>query len=236
MDNAIRYPHLYKSAVLADFSGEQKAAFLNQCVARVYEARQQILTQGDRAPGMFILAHGLVEVTCDSGLAKPTVLVHVKPGEQLGEIEAMADAECIATCTARRRSVLLFCPTPLLNEYLRKPVFLRNIARVIRNRLDNSNLQKTVDLHLPVEQKLSSYLFLLSENGSDRVEAGQSYLAELTGCSRQTVNKLLGKLRNEGLIDIRKGEVRILDREALEKRCHPWPTTAPAPGTVPIED
>ena len=45
--------------------------------------------------------------------------------------------------------------------------------------------------------------------------AGSAY-ASLAGCSRQTVNRRLGGLKREGLIEVKRGTIRVLDRERLQ--------------------
>jgi len=41
-------------------------------------------------------------------------------------------------------------------------------------------------------------------------------LAELVGTSRETTTKVLGELREMGLIELRRGTVALLDLRALE--------------------
>jgi CRP/FNR family cyclic AMP-dependent transcriptional regulator len=41
-------------------------------------------------------------------------------------------------------------------------------------------------------------------------------LAELVGTSRETTTKVLGELREQGLIELRRGKVVLLDLRALE--------------------
>jgi len=44
----------------------------------------------------------------------------------------------------------------------------------------------------------------------------QTYLAGVVGCSRQTINKELGALRDKNFISTKKGKIEVLDREKLE--------------------
>lgn len=81
-------------------------------------------------------------------------------------------------------------------------------------RMHRDNEFKAIDQFQPVEQKIASYLWHLSA-ATSVVKVSQSYLAEVVGCSRQTVNKVLGRFRDAGTITIRKEEIEILNSEAL---------------------
>ena len=80
---------------------------------------------------------------------------------------------------------------------MRRNVVVRNVMRYYVGRLRRDNHLKAVDQFLPVEQRVTSYLLHLSD--ANRVlRVSQSYLANAAGCSRQTVNRILGKLREGG--------------------------------------
>ncbi|APZ55265.1 Crp/Fnr family transcriptional regulator [Salipiger abyssi] len=216
MKNSVSYPHLMKAKILADLPTEKKMSFLNQCSVRVVHTPERILIQGDRPQGMFLVAHGRVDVAHSGEHGEQTVICHIGPGDVVGEIETTSGMPCVATCTALPVTTLLFCPTPLLYEFLKHPVFIRNLAAVFTARIARDNQSKATDQHLTVDERIGLRLRQLSQ-GSDRIRASQARLAEMVGCSRQTMNKSLGRLRDAGIIDIRKGEVRVLRPEALTR-------------------
>lgn len=110
---------------------------------------------------------------------------------------------------AQPLATVLFCPTQVVFEFLRAPLFIRNVASVFRSRMAADNAVKAVDLHGSLDQRLFLRLRTLCD-GRDRVRASQAQLAAMLGCSRQSVNKALGRLRANGIIDVSKGEVRLL--------------------------
>ena len=72
----------------------------------------------------------------------------------------------------------------------------------------------TMVLFGAVGMRLRGYLYMLSENVSKVMET-QSYLASVVGCSRQTINRELAKLREEGHITQNGSEIIVVDRESL---------------------
>lgn len=212
MQNSVAYPHVLKCRLLADLPPNDKTEFVDRCSAIVYPEPEVFLTQGETSPGVFIVAHGRIDAVLVGEGGAQTVLAHLGPGDTVGEVEAIADEPCVASCRAQALTTLLFCPTEMLQAYLRQPVMMRNVAAVFRSRLEKDNALKAVDQHGNLTQRLYLRLRTLSD-ARNRVRASQATLAEILGCSRQSVNKAMGRLRAEGIIDASKGEVRLLRYE-----------------------
>ncbi|WP_335946929.1 MULTISPECIES: Crp/Fnr family transcriptional regulator [Salipiger] len=210
MKNAVAFPHLLRARILSDLPAEDKAEFLNRCEARTCEFPEVLLEQDVVPPGLFLVAHGRVDVVLTGERGEQTLLAHIGPGETVGEIECISRETCIAWCRTQPLTTLLFCPTAVVYEFLRTPVFIRNVASVFRSRMAHDNAVKALDQHGSLEQRLFLRLLTMCD-GRDRVRANQAELAEILGCSRQSVNKALGRLRSEGIIDVSKGQVVILE-------------------------
>lgn len=214
MMNAVAFPHLLKARILTDLPSQDKAEFLNRCTVRTSKEQEIFLQQGEQSPGMFIVAHGRIDVLLTGRSGAKTLLTHLGPGETVGEIECISGEPCIASCRAQALTTQLFCPTDVLFDFLRAPQVIRNLASVFRSRMAHDNAVKALDQHGSLDQRLFLRLRTLCD-GRDRVRANQSHLADILGCSRQSVNKALGRLRAEGIIDVAKGEVRILKPDAV---------------------
>lgn len=217
MKNSLRFPHLLDCEILNDLSDDQKVDFLNQFGVRTFTSKTPILHQGLPLDGMSIISHGSVEVSYLSEEGFQTILYHAGPGEMLGVIEALAAKPCAATCVAMHNTCILFCPTPLLYQQMQSPVMIRNIATLAYATFERDNISKSIDQNYSVEQRICSHLWHLSEQTAE-VRQSQSYLATMVGCSRQTVNKELGVLRDSDVITLGKGKITVLDRKALADR------------------
>lgn len=218
MKNSLQFPHLLDCEILHDLADDQKSDFLNQCALQTYQTKSTILDQGQRSNGMFIVAHGSVEVSYISEEGFQTIIYHAGPCEaNLGLLEALADRTCAATCAALPNTALLFCPTPLLYQLFQSPVMVRNLASLAMKSLERDNWGKSIDQHYTVEQRICTHLHQLSEQSAE-IRQSQSYLASMVGCSRQTVNKELGVLREHEIIMLSKGKITVLSRDALFKR------------------
>lgn len=66
------------------------------------------------------------------------------------------------------------------------------------------------------EERLARWLLMASDRvGSLELNFTQEFLAELLGARRTTVTMVAGALQRKGLIEYKRGRVRILSREAL---------------------
>ena len=80
---------------------------------------------------------------------------------------------------------------------------------------------RSVLLHallMPPEARLWRRLAVLADAyGTDPIDMSQDDLARAAGTVRQTVNRALRRAAQNGVIDVTRGAVRVLDRDALDR-------------------
>jgi CRP-like cAMP-binding protein len=73
--------------------------------------------------------------------------------------------------------------------------------------------------HHAVDQQLCRWLLLMLDRlASSEVLMTQELIANMLGVRREGVTEAAGKLQDEGLIEYRRGRIRVLDRSRLEAR------------------
>jgi len=214
LENWVRFPHLMRSEILDGLAVGYKKDFLNACAVKTYKTPTAIFEQGEPSEGMALVAYGYVDVTYVGKDGQQVFLTRLRAGANLGEAEAITDEPCSANCMTAKHTTLLFCPKTLLFDALKNIDFLKNMTRIFYKQQAYDNWLKHVGQFGAVEQRLRGYLCILSENDSRIVET-QSYLANVVGCSRQTINRELAKLRAAGVIAQNGSEIVVLDRDAL---------------------
>ncbi|WP_157935914.1 Crp/Fnr family transcriptional regulator [Paracoccus zhejiangensis] len=217
MRNSTAFPNLLRANILANLPDETRTSFIDQCLVRSHSSPVEILTQGVPAAGLFLVAHGRVEVShCDED-GNSSLIYIAGAGEVLGEVEALTDNPCAASCTTLPNTTLLFCPTAQIIERIGSVQFFRNILSTMYERLMRDNRLLIINQFYTLDQRLCIYLGQLSSPKRPDVEISQAQLAGMIGCSRQAINRKLAKLQDEGLIGLGKGKIRVLDREGLER-------------------
>ncbi len=215
MEVSDRFPQMMKAEILSGLPKKFRKEFIDRCTVLNYDSTTQILTQGEKSPGMFLIASGNIEILYLGEDGQQTFFARAGVGAIVGETEAITDQLCAATAEAMANTTLLFAPKSLLMDALESVEFVKNLVRVFYSHLLQLNYFKMVDLNSPVDHRLCAYLLMFSERNSTIYDS-QSYLAGVVGCSRQTINKELGVLRDKGFVSVKKGVIEILDREKLE--------------------
>ncbi|WP_161863194.1 Crp/Fnr family transcriptional regulator [Algicella marina] len=189
--------------------------FLDECHVQIYHQRTRILTEGLKPESVYMVAHGTIDIFNESPLGHRVLLHRAGQGEIVGDIEMLAEEPCVATCETSETATLLICSRKqFLTAIAADKQFLRNLMKIISLRLDRSNQFKVVDRCYPIEQRLCSYLQYLSLR-TPVITENQHFLAELIGCSRQTINRELRALRDLGVISTQNSRIEVLDPERL---------------------
>ncbi len=214
MENCVRFPHLLKADIFEGLDADFKKNFLNACAAKIYRSPTTIFEQGEPADGMIIIAHGYVDVTFFGEDGHQMFLTRSKVGSTLGESESVSEEPCAASCKTSPNATLLHCASGDLIKALQNTGFIKNMTKIFHRRLVYDNWVKHIAQFGAVGHRLRGYLYILSEN-TGTIRETQSYLANMVGCSRQTVNRELAAIREAGLIAQSGSEITVLDRVAL---------------------
>ncbi len=214
IENSARFPHLANCLLLQNLPVDLSKGLLNKSVVQTFNRDKVFIDQGQVSNGLYLIAHGKVEISRLNHAGQSAFMSMSEVGSCIGEIEAIAEKEYIACCTAKKGTILLFLPKQYLLEYLKHLEFVKNLSLIFLERMESNNSFRSIDKLDPVDIRLRAYLHFMSGR-SARIEKSQADLADIICCSRQTMNKELGKLRNMNILDLKSGAVVILDRVAL---------------------
>lgn len=227
---SMQFPQLARSDLFQDMTAADIAKLLDDCEMKTVPTGTVMLQQGAEVPGTVLIAHGCVEISRMNANGHVAIIHHAREGETLGEIETISREPCLASCTSVGSVTYLTCPVDLFVQHLANPLIQRNIMRITRGRLQRDNERKYVDQNYPLDRRICAYLLRLADR-NDKVTQSQGYIANLANCSRQSINRALAGLREDGLITIEKGKIRILDRVGLELKLAGQKAAASQPDT-----
>ena len=95
------------SPVFRALPEDSRTHLLTRFQTRLVEAEEDIIVEGQLGRGLFIILDGLVQVTLRKG-GKRHLLNWLREGDVLGEISLLRNTPATATCTASRRTLLMF--------------------------------------------------------------------------------------------------------------------------------
>lgn len=201
--------------VLRGASDAQLSGFLSHASVRRMRRRKEILRQGEPAGCGFLIIEGQVDVTFTDPDGN-RVLAHLaRPGEILGEAELFSGLNCAASCTCHPGSLLLLFDAALILRHLPAELLLRNLMRIFHKRMIRDNSMHSVAMFYDSADRVRVHLLSMSSSDAPDVQISQNELAGFAGCSRQTVNRTLAQLRAEGIVEMGRGTIRVLDRRRL---------------------
>lgn len=191
-------------------------ACLKEATHRSFESPAEIMRQGAESNGMFLILSGHVDISVIDESGHQSNLVRAGQGDIIGELEALTGRPCLASCRTEKNCTLLQWAPGKLAIFLSNPEISRNIIGLSYDRLMIINQVRSLEHSAPVDRRIADCLLRMSVH-DPLITQSQSYIAEAVGCSRQTVNRVLGKLRDAGLISLRKAKIEIHDRDSLAR-------------------
>jgi len=148
---------LKKMPVLAGLQDGEYQTVLAMCSSTVAKKGETLFNQGDDGSSMFILLSGEIDINVEG-----VGTVHVmKAGEILGEIGLVKRVARTAGAVIKEDCVLLQLYSEILHEVVKKQprvgyIMMRNVARILADRLDQSNKASKKANEKKVEARLKS--------------------------------------------------------------------------------
>lgn len=107
----------------------------------------------------------------------------------------------------------------LKNEFNRAGPVMRLLLRYTQALITQMSQTAVCNRHHTIEQQLCRWLLLsLDRLTSDELSMTQELIANMLGVRREGVTEAAGKLQRAGLIDYRRGRIKVLNRPAIEAR------------------
>jgi CRP-like cAMP-binding protein len=197
---------------------------------RRFRRGEVIFHLGDPGDALFIVSSGAVKITLPSETGDEAILATLRPGDFFGELALLDGAPRSATAAALEPTETLVLPRQRFRELIAtEPVIRDALLASLARELRRLTLH-VEELHfLDIAGRLAARLVRLADeqgkslaDGSVRLAAPltQSDLAAMVGCTRQSVNKLLGLFVDDGYIRLDRDAIVILNREALTRASH----------------
>ena len=205
-----------------------------QCLARLkattlgtsYERGTVLFAEEHRPDGVYVILEGRAKLSVSSRNGKSLALGFFGPGTVLGLESAILGWPYMATAEIVE---------PAKAAFMARRDLLRHLGRSEKATLEAAELVsetcyfllsriKANELSESAQEKLVRFLLDVHPGrpGSEgetrlKLDLSQEAVAQIIGTSRETVARLLSRLKKRGLLDWRRSKIVIRDRGALEK-------------------
>jgi CRP-like cAMP-binding protein len=196
-----------------------RPALLAQMQRRRYKAATVVFNQGDPGNTLYVVESGRFDVRATTVNGQIRLLRVVHPGEIFGELAVVHPyaTRTARVCALEDSTALLLSRAAfnaLRDEY---PEVDRLLVAALAERIHRSN-ELLVEMLLPPEERIWRRLAMFAEAYGDApIRMSQDVLAQAAGTVRQTANRVLQQGARDGVLALDRGEIRVLDRDALRR-------------------
>ncbi|MEK6193442.1 MAG: Crp/Fnr family transcriptional regulator [Deltaproteobacteria bacterium] len=210
-----------KTPIFQNLSEDDLNKIRRIAVDKFYNKGQTVFSEGDDGTGFYVVAAGKVKIYKVSLEGKEQILHIYGPGNPFGEVPVFSGEQFPANAQTLLKSHLLFFPrTAFTNLIAKNPSLCLNMLAVLSMRLRQFTVQVENLSLKEVPGRLAAYLLYLAQEqeAEDTVSLpiSKGQLASLLGTIPETLSRILTKMSNSGLIDVSRGEIKLLDYDGLE--------------------
>jgi CRP/FNR family transcriptional regulator, cyclic AMP receptor protein len=193
--------------------------------SRRFRRGEVIFHIGDPGDALFVIVDGEVKISLPSETGDEAILATLRVGDVFGELALLDGAPRSASATAISPTETVVLPRDRFRELIAteagvRDALLASIAGELRRLTTHVE-----ELHfLDITGRLAARLVRLTQEGGTRLGDGgirlrsnltQGDLAAMVGCTRQSVNKLLGQFTDDGLIRLDRDGIVVTDLDGL---------------------
>ncbi len=199
----------------------QLAALSDILIDQTFEKYHTIFTQGENAAGFYAVVTGKVKIFKTSPDGKEQIIHIYGAGNIFGEVPMFSGGNFPANAETLERSRLFFFPRNSFIELIKtEPSLAMNMLAELSKKLRHlAHLVEELSLK-EVPGRLASYLLLLSDNGKKaqvELDVTKTQLAGLLGTIPETLSRILGRMVNQGIIEVSGGMIKIINLKGLRE-------------------
>ncbi len=197
----------------------------SRLIPRRFSPGQIIFHLGDPGGLLYIITKGKVKIAHSNPDGQEALLAILGSGDFFGELALLDDATRSATAEAiEQTETLTLHRTEFMRFIDKHPAFARHVLYVLSRRIRHMNAQISDIFFLDLPGRLARTLLNLAEKHGQETDEGisidlsltQTDLAEMTGATRVSINKALGRFRRSNWIKVKGRRFTIVNRDELE--------------------
>jgi CRP/FNR family transcriptional regulator, cyclic AMP receptor protein len=198
--------------------------------SRRFRRGEVIFHMGDPGDALFVILSGDVKISLPSATGEEAILATLGAGDVFGELSLLDGAPRSASATALGPTDVVILPRDQFRELIAtEPGAREALFSAVAGELRRLT-RHVEDLHfLDITGRLAARLVRLAQDGGTPTAGGairlrasltQGDLAAMVGCTRQSVNKLLGQFTDAGFLRVERDGIVVMDLDGLVRAAH----------------
>jgi CRP/FNR family transcriptional regulator len=193
----------------------QQTAFFT----RIPEGRD-VFIEGDHVDAIALLISGVVRVYKIGETGREITLYRFGYGESciLTANAILSQKNFPAVATVEKEAEAVMIPADTFRDWVRRYDLWRGfVFELLSQRLSSVMAIVEEVAFRRMDARLASFLTGRSRN-SDSIQVTHQEIAAELGSSREVISRILEDFSAQGMLEVSRGTIKILDREALESR------------------
>jgi CRP/FNR family transcriptional regulator, cyclic AMP receptor protein len=215
--------------VLRSLPDEDAKKLLRASKVNNYARRQALVSEGEKSDTFHIVLDGRVAIRVTRPSGDTAIVNILGPDSHFGEVSLLAQDESrrTASVVAIEPVRTLSIPAAVFHDLReRNPRLERLVSRLLAERVDELSAQLLEAMYDTLERRVVRRLAALTVTFADAastpvtpvsIPLTQDELAELVGGTRPSVNQVLRKFVDEGILELSRGRIIITDAAALRR-------------------
>ena len=191
---------------------------LGKCLKQKTVPKGEVIYRENKsAQNIFVLIEGRIIQEHQDAMIHPVIMRLIKENEFIGLEAIIPERNYIATATAYTEATFCTIPKTCIEKLLKSnmEVYKQIFSEMSRQYERVFNYSFLMLWGSSLSKLAYSLITLADEKGF--VLMSKAEIARMTGLARETISRLLGKLKENNIIEINKREVKIIKPKELEK-------------------
>lgn len=196
--------------------GEAVRAVAALCVSRRFGAGKALFFKGDPGDALYAVRRGQIRIATGTGEGRRLTLNLLGPGDVFGEVALLDGRPRTADAIAAEPAELFVIRRrDFIGLLERDPKVAVRVIELLCERIRWMSDRMEESVLLPLPARLARRLIALSEDYGTDVLVSQHELAGFVGAARESVNRQLRIWQKDGLVELGRSRIRLVDRDGL---------------------
>jgi CRP/FNR family transcriptional regulator, cyclic AMP receptor protein len=210
---------LEKCALFRALNEQERHELAAHAQPRTFASAEPIFHIGDPGQSMMGIVIGTVRISMPTPKGRDVILADLTAGHVFGEIALLDGKARSATAIALTNCELLILERRDVMPFLeRSPTACLNLMQLLCSRIRRSDerMAEIAFFDLPARLARALMRYAPQGHGPPKIALSQRELAELSGATRENVNRCLREWQRSGILEMRNRWTIILKPEALQ--------------------
>lgn len=186
--------------------------------------KQYVYAEGDEPTRLYFLKTGRIKTFKTNADGKELITGLYQDGDFFGYVSLLEDADHADSAVALEDSELIYIPRDDFRTLLsRNQRVAGEFIKLLANRVDEREKQLLGMAYSSLRRRVADTLLRLHRQMSEQglkpaIQLSRDDLAAMVGTATESLIRTLSEFRQDGLIDLSDGSIRILNPEGLRRK------------------